>query len=225
LGHTALALSAAPVAAAVLGSQPAAQEADGDEDEGAVEAATQPPLPASPPEPEPVPDSLDALIPEAALADPEGWAAGGVANPAAVAGPADSLDPLASAPDPAFDAAFAGLEAAADGAPLPEGEAALAELAIPDPQPLPPDPELKALASIDAPVLAAAPELAETRVNATLVLALPADPEALAEAVIRAIQLPGDRLLPPTAREFAHSFTAERMMRQYLAHAGLETMS
>ena len=181
LGHTALALNAAPVAAAVLGSQPAAQEADRDKDEGAVEAATQPPLPASPPEPEPVPDSLDALIPEAALADPEGWAAGGVANPAAVAGPADSLDPLASAPDPAFDAAFAGLEAAADGAPLPEGEAALAELAIPDPQPLPPDPELEALASIDAPVLAAAPELAETRVNATLVLALPADPEAFPE--------------------------------------------
>ncbi len=181
LGHTALALNAAPVAAAVLGSQPAAQEADRDKDEGAVEAATQPPLPASPPEPEPVPDSLDALIPEAALADPEGWAAGGVANPAAVAGPADSLDPLASAPDPAFDAAFAGLDAAADGAPLPEGEAALAELAIPDPQPLPPDPELEALASIDAPVLAAAPELAETRVNATLVLALPADPEAFPE--------------------------------------------
>lgn len=180
LGHAALALGAAPVAAAV---QPEPQATPGAEDEEAgapAPAAAQPGAPASPspPKPEPVPDSLDALIPEAALADPEGWAAGGVANP--VAGP-ETLDPLAAAPDPAFDAAFAGLESATDSAPLPEGEAALAELAIPDPQPLPPDPELEALASIDAPVLAAAPELAETRVSSTLVLALPADPQAFPE--------------------------------------------
>ena len=180
MGHAALALGAAPVAAAV---QPVPQATPGAEDEEAgapAPAAAEPGALASPspPKPEPVPDSLDALIPEAALADPEGWAAGGVANP--VAGP-ETLDPLAAAPDPAFDAAFAGLEGAADGAPLPEGEAALAELAIPDPQPLPPDPELEALASIDAPVLAAAPELAETRVSSTLVLALPADPQAFPE--------------------------------------------
>lgn len=180
LGHAALALGAAPVAAAV---QPEPQATPGAEDEEAgapAPAAAQPGAPASPspPKPEPVPDSLDALIPEAALADPEAWAAGGVANPAAVP---ETLDPLAAAPDPAFDAAFAGLESTADGAPLPEGEAALAELAIPDPQPLPPDPELEALASIDAPVLAAAPELAETRVSSTLVLALPADPQAFPE--------------------------------------------
>lgn len=180
LGHAALALGAAPVAAAV---QPEPQATPGTEDGeagAAALAAAEPDAPASssPPEPEPVPDSLEALIPEAALADPAAWAAGGVANPAA--GP-DSLDPLAATPDPAFDAAFAGLESAADGAPLPEGETALAELAIPDPQPLPPDPELEALASIDAPVLAAAPELAETRINSTLVLALPAAPEAFPE--------------------------------------------
>ncbi len=180
LGHAALAFGAAPVAAAV---QPEPQATPGAEDEEAgapAPAAAEPGAPASPspPKPEPVPDSLDALIPEAALADPEGWAAGGVANPAAVP---ETLDPLAAAPDPAFDAAFAGLEGAADGAPLPEGEAALAELAIPDPQQLPPDPELEALASIDAPVLAAAPELAETRVSSTLVLALPADPQAFPE--------------------------------------------
>ncbi|MBA4050615.1 MAG: outer membrane protein assembly factor, partial [Erythrobacter sp.] len=180
MGHAALAFGAAPVAAAV---QPEPQATPGAEDEEAgapAPAAAEPGAPASPspPKPEPVPDSLDALIPEAALADPEGWAAGGVANPAAVP---ETLDPLAAAPDPAFDAAFAGLEGAADGAPLPEGEAALAELAIPDPQQLPPDPELEALASIDAPVLAAAPELAETRVSSTLVLALPADPQAFPE--------------------------------------------
>lgn len=177
LGHSALALNAAPVAAASLGAQETA--ADEDEEAGAGAAiAAQPTAPEPEPEPEPVPDSLDALIPEAALADPEGWAARGVANPAT--GP-ETLDPLAAAPDPAFDAAFAGLEGAADGGPLPEGEAALAEFAIPDPQPLPPDPELEALASIDAPVLAAAPELAETRVSSALVLALPAAPEAFPE--------------------------------------------
>lgn len=179
LGHSALALNGAPLAAASLAAQPSAQES-GEEQEAAPPAAATPPAPvvAPVPEPEPVPDSLDELIPEAALADPESWAAGGVANPAAVA---ESLDPLAAAPDPAFEAAFAGLEGTPDSASLPEGEAALADLAIPEPQPLPPDPELEALATIAAPTLAAAPELAETRVSSTLVLALPADPEAFPE--------------------------------------------
>lgn len=157
--------------------QPAEQQTTTDEREGA-EAPPAPPPPAPVPEPQPVPDSLDELIPEAAVADPEGWAANGVSNTA----PVDELaDPLGQAVDPAFDAAFAGIEALPDGAPLPEGEAALADLAIPEPQPLPPDPELEELASIAAPALAAAPELAETRVSTTLVLALPAAPEAFPE--------------------------------------------
>jgi translocation and assembly module TamA len=173
LGHAALALNSAPVAAAT--QQPAEQQTAPDVAEGG-EAPAAAPTPA--PEPQAVPDSLDDLIPESAVADPEGWAANGVANPA----PVDELpDPLGQAADPAFDAAFAGLEATPEGVPLPEGEAALAEFAIPDPQPLPPDPELDALASIAAPALAAAPELAETRVSAALVLALPADPQAFPE--------------------------------------------
>ncbi|RNJ62103.1 MAG: outer membrane protein assembly factor [Porphyrobacter sp. IPPAS B-1204] len=45
----------------------------------------------------------------------------------------------------------------------------------------PPDPELEALASIAAPVLGELPELAETRVNSTLVLALPAAADAFPE--------------------------------------------
>ncbi len=175
LGHTALALNGVPVAAAV--AQPVAQETTGDEDQEAL-APAPPPAPVAEPEPEPVPDSLDALIPESALADPEGWAATGVANPVAVE---ELTDPLAGAPDPAFDAAFAEVGAAADGAPLPEGEAALAELAVPDPQPLSPDPELEALAAIAPPVLPDMPELAETRVNATLVLAFPAAEDAFPE--------------------------------------------
>jgi translocation and assembly module TamA len=173
LGHAALALNGALVAAATqqaLVQQTAPDVGEGDE---ATAAA-----PNAAPESQPVPDSLDDLIPESAVADPEGWAANGVANPA----PVDELpNPLGQAADPAFDAAFAGLEAAPGGTPLSEGEAALAELAIPEPQPLPPDPELEALASIAAPALAAAPELAETRVSGTLVLALPADAEAFPE--------------------------------------------
>jgi translocation and assembly module TamA len=177
LGHTALALNPAPLAAASLAAQPAAQQVDAGEGEepSAPAAGPTPPVPT---EPEPVPDSLDDLIPQSALTDPEGWAANGVANPA----PVEELpDPLAGAVDPAFDAAFAGLETAPDRAPLPEDEAALAELAVPEPQPLPPDPELEALASIANPTLAAAPELSETRVSPTLVLALPAAREAFPE--------------------------------------------
>lgn len=173
LGNAALALNGAPVAAAVQ-QEGLAQAGRSYE----PEAGAPPAAPAPAPAPAPVPDSLDDLIPESALADPEAWAAGGVADPAAVSEP---VDPLAAAPDPAFDAAFAGLEAAADGAPLPESQSELAELAIPEPQPLPPDPELEALASIGDPVLAATPELAETRVSGTLVLALPADTEAFPE--------------------------------------------
>ena len=176
LGHTALALNGAPVAAASLvlqlqGPAPANRSEDAD--------AEAPPVPPpAPPPPQPVPDSLDALIPESALADPEGWAAGGVVNPA----PVDELpDPLAVATDPAFDAAFAGLDAVPDGIAAPEGEAALAERAVPDPQPLPPDPELEALAAIAPPVLTDMPELAEARVSSTLVLALPVAKDAFPE--------------------------------------------
>ena len=157
--------------------QPAPQRPAVDEAQ-AEEGPAPTPTPTPAPEPQPVPDSLDELIPESAIADPEGWAANGVANLA----PADDLaDPLAQAADPAFDAAFAGIDALPEGTSLPEGEAALADLAIPDPQPLPPDPELEELASIAAPALAATPELAETRVSSTLVLALPAAPEAFPE--------------------------------------------
>lgn len=51
----------------------------------------------------------------------------------------------------------------------------------------------------------------------------PADPTALAQAVIQAIADSADGRSVAAARDFAHSFTAERMMRQYLAHARLDT--
>ncbi|MBU7579382.1 MAG: BamA/TamA family outer membrane protein [Porphyrobacter sp.] len=174
MGQSALALNGAPVAAALY---QAAVPQDADGNEPASPAVSPDPVP----EPAPVPDTLDALIPEAALVDPEGWAAQGVANSAPVQEPEDLL---AGPPDPAFEAALAGLAETADGAPLSEAgsEAGLAGLVIPDPAPLPPDPALEELATIAAPVMAALPELAETRVSNTLVLALPSDPQAFPEA-------------------------------------------
>jgi translocation and assembly module TamA len=184
LGQTALALNAAPVAAQAVVQPAAPQDADSADEEAADTPDLQPAAPA-PPEPQPVPDSLDDLIPEAALADPEGWAAGGVANTAPVVEPEDLLAGAPdSGPDPAFEAAFAGLEGetgAADSAALPTGESDLADLVIAEPEALAPDPELEALASIAAPVMAALPELAETRITSTLVLALPAAPDAFPE--------------------------------------------
>jgi translocation and assembly module TamA len=174
LGQTALALTGTPAAAAALVQAPPAQDKQGAEADAVAAPAPAAP-PVTPPEPEPVPDSLDELVPEAALADPEGWAAGGVANSSPVVEPEDLL---AATPDPVFDAAFAGLggEGVAD-----DELGALADLAIAEPEPLAPDPELEALASIAAPTMAALPELAETRIGSTLVLALPAAPDAFPE--------------------------------------------
>ncbi len=168
LGQSALALTGVPTAAAAV---QAAAPQDAQSDAGGAPGEPSPAAtPSVAPEPEPVPQSLDDLIPEAALADPEGWAARGVADTAPVIEPEDLL---AGPPDPAFDAAFAAVGDAADGAGLSASETDLADLAIPDPEPLPPDPALEQLAGIAAPVVAALPELAETRVSSTLVLALP----------------------------------------------------
>ncbi|MBA4046428.1 MAG: outer membrane protein assembly factor [Erythrobacter sp.] len=137
MGQIALALGAAPLAA---------QEAD---------------------EPVAVPQSLDDLIPEDAVADPEGWATRGVVDPVAV--PDDTSPPL--------DAASPGL----DPGLTPDFDADFADFAIEIPAPLDPDPEIEALATITEPVLTDLPELTETEVSKTLVLALPVAPEAFPE--------------------------------------------
>lgn len=159
LGHASFALTAAPVAA-----QDAVQ-GDGAEDEPVAQVV---------PEPAPVPFSLDELIPETAVADPENWAADGVANPVADVGevnfPSDPASPL-------LDPALTGL----DPALTPELDAVFADFAVDVPAPLEPDAELEALASITAPVLGDLPELEETRVGSTLVLALPAAEDAFPE--------------------------------------------
>ncbi len=177
LGQGALALSAAPAAAQSEGPGQPAQTtaqtqsqpspADDDETQGETgDGAAAPSLFGPAPEPAPVPDSLDELIPESAVANPEGWATSGVTgSPVADAGPGLGDEALAGGipvADPALDPVFA-------------------DLALEQPAPLPSDPEAEALAVIEAPVLAGLPELAETRISSTLVLALPAAPEAFPE--------------------------------------------
>lgn len=181
LGQSALALNSAPAHAATS-AQPlvqsgAQQDADREDKDARDAPDVQPAAPASSasPTPAPVPESLDELIPEAALVNPEAWAAGGVADPAPVAEPEDFL---AGSPDPAFEAAFSGL---GEGDEVGAGARDLSGLAIAEPEPLPADPELEALASIAAPVLTALPELVETRISSTLVLALPDAPGAFPE--------------------------------------------
>lgn len=129
------------------------------------------------PELTPVPDSLDELIPEAAVSDPDSWAATGVADTSPVE---VSESVLADGASPAVDDAFAGFNST-DFAVQLGIDGSLGDFALDQIAPLPADPELEALAAIDPPVLADQPELAETRVNGTLVLALPAAPEAFPE--------------------------------------------
>lgn len=153
LGPLALTLSAAPLAA---------QEAE-------------PPTPtdnASEPEEVAVPLSLDALIPEEAVEDPEGWATRGVTDPVATA--------TSSGADPDFTALDPALPVPEPGQPT-DLDALFADFALESPEPLNADPEVEALASIAEPVLADLPELSETEISDTLVLALPVAPDAFPE--------------------------------------------
>jgi translocation and assembly module TamA len=146
LSQIALALGAAPLAAQEAAPPTPTEEAVG-QDEVAV------------------PLSLDALIPEEAVEDPEGWATRGVADP----GTPETLPD----PDPVLPLTEPGQPADLD--------ALFADFALPEPAPLDPDPAVAALASIAEPVLADLPELTETEISGTLVLALPVAPDAFPE--------------------------------------------
>ncbi len=165
LGQSTLALNASPLAAAVR------------QDSSAQAAAT----PAARTEAEipPVPDSLDDLIPQDAITNPEIWAAGGVDDPTPVDVPAN---PLADAADLLTDYTLADVlpPPAVPGEPTAV-DSVFADFALEEPDPLPADPALEELASIEAPLLAELPELTETRVSSTLVLAMPVSKETFPE--------------------------------------------
>lgn len=179
LGQGTLALSAYPLAAQAQTGDPDVSEP---QDETTAEnfAEAFGPPPGTEPEPEadlapvpaPVPRSLDELIPADAVANPEAWAAAGV--PDAPSGLAAS--------DPLPDAALAGLAPVGDDVVFePTLDATFADFALNQPDPLPADPEVEALASITAPLGSELPELAESRISSTLVLALPAARESFPE--------------------------------------------
>ncbi|QFT77040.1 autotransporter assembly complex family protein [Erythrobacter sp. THAF29] len=139
-----------------------AQEAD-------EQPATPPPTPeedeqdASPPPSR----TLDELIPEGVVDNAEDWATQGVTNPAAPLPDAEAVGDAAQTDlmqpvDPAFTATFD-------------------DLGIPEPQRLEPDPEVQAIAEIDAPDLVELPELEEFRVSDELILAFPADNDRFPE--------------------------------------------
>jgi translocation and assembly module TamA len=126
-----------------------------------------------------VPLSLDELIPAEAVENPEAWAERGVDDQSVGEGGGESaFTPL---PDPGFTALDAA-EPADNPALTTDLDAVFADLAIEPPEPLPPDPELEALASIAEPALADLPELAETEISGSLVLALPVSEEAFPES-------------------------------------------
>lgn len=229
LGQTTLALNGAPAVAAAL-RQPATQEQDeaGRDADAPETVQPAPEAQSAPPAPEPVPQSLDELIPEGAVTNPEGWAVGGVTDQTPVIVPAD---PLAEVTLPGFDAEFADADAPAGPDTPVTAEAMLADLAIEDPQPLPPDPALEELAAIAAPTIAALPELTETRISSTLVLALPAAPEAFPEraefverfedlSTLRALDDGEDNTPQVSARARADEELLGDILRTYGYYAG-----
>lgn len=187
--------------------------------------------PAQPlPEPAPVPRTLDELIPPDAVADPEGWATRGVAP---------GRDAAAEAPaSPGQAAADAALSAQLDvflppPAPglQPALDAAFADFAVEVPAPLAPDPEVEALASIATPVTGELPELADVRINDTLVLGFPAAAGTFPErsefiARFRELstlrQLDGDKDTVPqiSARARADEELLGDMLRTYGYYSG-----
>lgn len=118
-------------------------------------------------EPVAVPQRLDDLIPEEAVDDPEAWAA------RAQDGPATDPDDASPAPEPSSPVLESGL--------LADFDADFADFALEAPARLDPDPEVETLATISGPLLADLPELTETEVSSTLVLALPVAPDAFPE--------------------------------------------
>ncbi|MEL6529852.1 MAG: BamA/TamA family outer membrane protein [Pseudomonadota bacterium] len=114
------------------------------------------------------PRTLDDLIPDSAVEDPESWAAEGVANVPAAPEDVESSDPPIDTIEEAVAEVVEGSE-----------EPGTSDLAIPDdvilPDPLEPDPEVTALVAIDAPDLIELPDLAEQKISDELVLAFPLD--------------------------------------------------
>lgn len=219
-------------AAALLAAQPAlAQEAEPpattavDPQVEGDDAAPLPRAPEPPPEPAPVPRTLDELIPAEAVDNPEVWAAQGSPGSAtdADAAPAATGDP--------FDDGFADFLPPPVPGLQPALDAAFADFAFEVPEPLTPDPEVEALASMAVPVAGELPELADVEVSKTLVLGFPAAPGSFPEraeflARFRELstlrQLDGDKDTAPqiASRARADEELLGEMLRTYGYYGG-----
>jgi len=224
LGHFGAVLGAQPAWAQDV--PPAPPEAVGAlEGEGDVEAAERDRAadPVTPPaadlraEPAPVPRSLDELIPSDAVDNPESWAARGVSDAPAGPDQADGTAPeFLPAPPP-------GLQPALD--------AAFADFSITVPEPLTPDPELEALASITAPMIGELPALEDVAIGDTLVLGFPAAEGAFPErrefiarfrelSTIRELDGDADSAPQIAARARADEELLGEMLRTYGYYSG-----
>lgn len=147
-------------------AQPIAAEVEPATEE---EAQNDAPPPAQAPDIEPVPGSLDELIPQSATDNAEDWAAQGGNSPAASQQPPDETaeEFLAETPRPP-DAG----PALAGGDPF-DIDAALEGVYIPVPDPLEADPDRPSFAEIDAPDLLDLPDLAAVEISDELTLAFP----------------------------------------------------
>ncbi|MDP5103178.1 MAG: BamA/TamA family outer membrane protein [Erythrobacter sp.] len=181
LGQAALAVTATPAVA-----QQTAQKSR-EPDNGGPESAQSAEEPVAvraveqvTPEPN---GSLDDLIPEDAVRDPESWAGQGVAEPAAFAADigdvSAGLDPALRDPDLGLTGSDPALTASDPGL-TPDLDAVFADFALDLPAPLEPDPQLETLASLTAPMLGDQPELDPVTVGSALVLAVPT-PDAFPE--------------------------------------------
>ncbi len=174
LGQAAAVLAAQPALAQEAGADSPAVAAAGSQADG-DDVAPAPRVPEPPPEPAPVPRTLDELIAAEAVDNPEVWATQG--SPGSATGedaaPAATGDPFTTSFDDFLPPPVPGLQGALD--------AAFADFTVEVPEPLPPDPEVEALASMAVPVTGELPELADVEVSSTLVLGFPAAPGAFPE--------------------------------------------
>lgn len=136
---------------------PAPQEEIDQPTEAVVEPAEEPVVA---PAPVRVSRSLDDLIPQDAVENPEDWAAQGGGG----------------AEGPAIPVAEPAVEEVALDDPLFDIDGAIDQIAIPIPDPLEPDADRPSFADIAAPDLLDLPELAEVVISDELTLAFPVEP-------------------------------------------------
>lgn len=141
--------------------------------------------PATPAEPAtPPPASLRDLIPDSALEEADVWASGGVASQPSRQSATETDDVEVQSVPATPSALEGGWFADWDETAIPaegtqEGPPPPALVSIPDP--LSVDPQLEALAAIDAPDLVELPELEEFKLSDELILAFPKDNDRFPE--------------------------------------------